>query len=327
MFNVHVFVRTYPFCSLVHLFAQLTVEEQAIFRSGAYQLIPNHDRKGRGVIIIRMSKFDLADNIRAVSRCLWYVESAIEQDAMAQQNGVVLVADYRGTWKSSPFQFVRLLSTYPFHAMPIHVNSVHGLCVDSFGYEIVQSIRKALPKEIRLRTRLHPGSSLETEYASRTFGIDLSRQLFRERDGDENDESIELEIHRRQKLDDEWRKSEAPCRDSNSPTALFPNPQDIIMGRNRLIAGKWPGNMLYLRVIEQYVHRYMEAQALGLERIDKTLIAIEILQTLQQQYKSRFLTRTGTSWLAIEDSVAQTKISHKLRFLSRTTTGPSNRSG
>jgi len=51
------------------------------------------------------------------------------------------------------------------------------------------------------------GPTLEMEYALKTFGIDLSRQLFRESEpgtntNDEYDETIEEEVHKRQQLDD-----------------------------------------------------------------------------------------------------------------------------
>jgi len=208
--------------------------------------------------------------------------------------------------------------------MPIHIVCAHILCDDTLGYEVVQTIRNALPKSIRMRGRFHRGSSLELRYALGTFGIDVSRQLFHEctvsSDPQEggHDESIEEEIRMRRQLDDESWRSEASYRDINSPIALFPNPQDIIMGRNRLIAAKWHGNILYRKVIQQHVHRYIDIQATGVERIDKTLISVEILHIFQKQYGSRFLTRNCTSWSVIDDSEAQTKISQTLRALVRT---------
>jgi len=128
---------------------------------------------------------------------------------------------------------------------------------------------------------------------------------------------IEEDIHTRQFLDDEWRQAEAPYRDPLSPIALFPNPQDIIMGRNKTVAPTWSGNILYHKVIQQHVHRYVEAQDMGSNRIEKTLISIKILHLLQNEYKSRFLNREDTRWVVIDNSEAQVKISQTLRMLAR----------
>lgn len=129
--------------------------------------------------------------------------------------------------------------------------------------------------------------------------------------------SVEAEIRHRRQLDDAWRRSEAPFRDPLSPIALFPNPQDIIMGRNKAVAVTWPGNVMYHKLIQQYVHRYIEAQTTDSDWIDKTLVSVEILQVLHDRYKSRFLNRESTQWVVIKDSDAHTKISQALRNLSR----------
>lgn len=159
---------------------------------------------------------------------------------------------------------------------------------------------------------------MEMDYALRTFGIDLSHQLFSDPDpcAIEIDETIEEDIYRRQQLDSEWRDSEAPYCDSNSPIALFPNPHDIIMGRSKAVAVSWPGNLMYHKVVQDHVHRYIEAQSGSSVRIDKTLIAFNVLQTLHNEKKSRFLSRNDTNWTVI-DAEAKVKISQALRMLAK----------
>jgi len=127
-----------------------------------------------------MERFDLTDNFHSVARCMWYTQSAIDGNSGIQQQGIMCVVDYRGEWKSSPLQFVRLLSAFPFHATPVHNSSLHGIYPNAFKYDIIQTIRRALPNDVRMRVRLHRGSPLEMEYGLRGFGIDLSRQLFQE---------------------------------------------------------------------------------------------------------------------------------------------------
>jgi len=270
-----------------------------------------------------MAQFNISDNYRAMARCIWYVLSALNDDPSMQQKGIVTVADYGGKWISSPFQFVRLLSTFPWNAMPIRDVGVHCIYNDSSKHEMIQVIRNLLRKEIRMRFRLHFGSPVETEYALRTFGIDISRQLYPHRDpvveDGHDDASIEEDILRRQRLDDEWRRSETPYCESTSSVARFPNPQDIIMGRNKTVAERWSGNILFRNVIQQYVQRYIEAQNADSFRVIKTMISIEILHVLKNDYKSRFLARKHVIWHVIDDSEAQSKISQALRMLARDT--------
>jgi len=190
---------------------------------------------------MRLSKFDLSESIVSAARCTWYVLTAVYDDPVMQQKGIVTVADYGGKWLASHLQLMRLASAFPTDAIPIHYVCLHILYSESALYDLIQTIRSMLPKESRTRVRLHFGSSLEMDYALRTFGINTSRQLFDEWDPlpfDDNtcDDSIEEDIRRRQQLDDEWRRSEAPYRDPVCPIALFPNPQDIIMGRSKAIA-------------------------------------------------------------------------------------------
>jgi len=75
--------------------------------------------------------------------------------------------------------------------------------------------------------------------------------------------------------------------------------------------------MLYHKVIQQHVHRYIEVQGLGSDRACKTMIAVEILHLLHDKYQSRFLSRENSRWVAIDDAEAQVKVSQALRNLAR----------
>jgi len=47
------------------------------------------------------------------------------------------------------------------------------------------------------------------------------------------------------------------------------------------------------------------------------MIAVEVLQELHDEHKSRFLSRNDDNWTVIDDSEAQVKISQALRMLAR----------
>jgi len=98
--------------------------------------------------------------------------------------------------------------------------------------------------------------------------------------------------------------------------ALFPNPQDIIMGRNKAVALTWSGNVMFRNVIQEYAHHYIEAQGIS-SKSGKTFITVGVLRLLQNQYRARFLVRNNTSWVVIDDSEAQMKISQALRNAAR----------
>jgi len=193
--------------------------------------------------------------------------------------------------------------------------SMHMLYSDSALEGVIQRIRHLLPADFRMRVRLHLGSTLEAEYSLRTFGIDVSDQLSAPEDA--KCEGIDESIRKRQHLDEEWRQSEAPYRDPASLIALYPNPQDIIMGRNQAVTVKWPGNVLYRKVIHQFADRYVELQSIASDRIERTAISLEILHLLRGQYNARFLSRNDDSWTVINDWEAQKKISHSLRSSAR----------
>jgi len=67
---------------------------------------------------------------------------------------------------------------------------------DSSSYSVIQTLRRLLRVENRMRVRSHGGSSLEMDYALRTFGIDVSSQLLRAENQDDmsyddDDQSLE----------------------------------------------------------------------------------------------------------------------------------------
>jgi len=70
-------------------------------------------------------------------------------------------------------------------------------------------------------------------------------------------------------------------------------------------------------VIQDHVYRCIEAQNVASGRNNKTMIAVEVLQELHDEHKSRFLSRNDDNWTVIDDSEAQVKISQALRMLAR----------
>jgi len=236
-----------------------------------------------------------------------------------QRRGVVNIVDCADAWKFSAVKIFHFMTQYPTDSTPFHHISMHILYNDTTLDTMIRRFRRILLDDYRMRVRLHYGSTLETEYSLRTFGLDVAGQLPAHVKPKTHEvyDGIEESIRTRQRLDEECRQREAPHRDPGSPIALFPNPQDVIMGRNKVVSATWSGNILYNKVIQQYADRYVRLQSGVTDRVEKTMISLEILHLFRSQYHARFLTRNDDSWTVVDDVDGQKKISHALRNLAR----------
>lgn len=265
-----------------------------------------------------MCQWDATDP-KALARCLLFIQGTIHDYPDMQKNGMVNVGDLRGEWMSSNLQMLQFLSSvsHLVDNLPFHMASNHMLYDNHALGAFMQSLWPVVKKEIRLRNRMHFGSNMEIDYSLRTFGMQLGdcQQADGTTGGPLSQEAMMEELRRREQLDVQWRTAERPYRDPSSRVALYPNPEDIILGRNKKVASTWPGNTRYNQVIEQQAHRYLGAET-G-ERLEKTFIALETLQILRTQYQARFLSRKESSWETVSDSEAQQKIGQALRNVAR----------
>lgn len=259
-------------------------------------------------------------------RCMHYMQAAIADDVEMQKKGVIGVTDFGGTWKSTPLQLLQFFATIMqdhtkfrdgvVEGVPFYDASSHILYNDTNMETLIRGFRHVFQKSTyHLRFRTHFGSDTENEYQLRSFGINLTGMLAMSgKAGPISAELLEKDIQRRQELDEKWRRTEAPYRDPSSRIALYPNQQDVIMGRNKKIALSWPGNMAYHQLIERFWQRYMNAQAPGNNRIDLTVICMEIKMIVEKDYSGRFLLRKKSTWEVCDDAQIQKKIGQALRM-------------
>lgn len=209
-------------------------------------------------------------------------------------------------------------------SQPDHTVAMHFLVEDAAVNSIVKTTQTFFPLEQRIRCRIHFGSAMEIRYSLQTYGIELPDE-----DGSISADTpncsqasfynplladaMESKILEWQAKDKEWRESEAPFRDETSRIAMCPNPQDILLGRNKMIASKWPGNVTYGKVIRVSAQRYMEEQ----DRLVRMTMAMHIVDTLQHRYKARFLMRKESCWEAATESEIKSKVSQALRDEAR----------
>ena len=294
----------------------LTEEEQSMVRAGLYEVLPGRERAGRGVALNRVAFWDVEGNPRGLMRCIWYSRGIIQDDPEMQRRGVVIVADFTGKWVVSPLQSLRftqrvthsLVNNAAFRVASIHM-LFDGTSFDTFFH----AARGNHNKENRLRHRFHFGSPLELQYSLRSFGIIIDDRLT---SCSVPAPTIEDGILLRQRLEEQWWQSEAKFRNPNSEEALYPNPQDVILGRNKTFTANWPGNIAYNNLILLEAHRYAAAE--GEDRFVKTSILLEIARLLKTTYHARFLVRRGTStWKALGDAEIQKKISQSMRMAAQ----------
>jgi len=296
----------------------LTDHERKIVLGGAHQLLSRRDARGRGVFYSNLGQWDLTITVSMI-RSVWYVMSAVEDDEEMQRKGVVVIGDWQGETKNSPFKilsFLKQLRPYSEN-WSFRAESIHSL----YNNGVLESFCKAfvfgMPKRYRIRHRFHFGSRLEAVYNLRTFGIhmgdDLATGLGCEGTTGIGSplEAVWEHLKQRSQAEDLWRDSEKPFRDPNSMVALAPNTQDIILGRSTIVT-TWHGNLLYHTMVTQYAPRYIDPR--NKDRIDKSLLAMEVIYALQKDFGSRFLSRKDDRWIVAKDAEVKKKVGQCLRI-------------
>jgi len=272
-------------------------------------------------MVIRMSRFDRDHDTKSIARCVWHAHSIVEDDPILQRKGIMTIADFGNQAITSEYEFTSLLSAFSVDALPIHFACLR--CRFFGRAEMVVNLRFFFRASLPLRTRIVLGSPQDMDRAYEDFKLDiashwLSKEELSPMDGKKDeDRSIEEDIRKRQLFDDEWQKSQASFCDVDSPVALVPNPQDVIMGYSKAVAMAWAGNAMYRRLIQQHTDRYLEEQVSGGHKVLKTFISVEILHTLRDRFKSRFLIRKENDWIVVEDGDLLGRISGALRFSAK----------
>lgn len=196
-------------------------------------------------------------------------------------------------------------------SLPFHLAASHLLYDEPDAHSFIQGFCAHFSRNIRVRHRIHTGSTMEMTYMLKTFGIDLSGYLTLETNMLDRGFAKYRQHH--QELEDQLWHTEAPYGDPESLTALYPNPQDIIMGKSKKVSASWPGNILFNRLIKSQAYLYLRES----ERCVKSAITIETVHILQTEYRARFLARKDSCWEVVEDFEVRSKVSQALRDEAR----------
>lgn len=305
----------------------LTEQEMEFVRTGSAQTLRGRERAGRGILFMTVALYDVRD-WKAFIRYLWYqVNIVVEEDEEVQKTGMVQIAHFYGNFRETPGQLIEFLwrTNHILQYWPFRVGGMH-LCFDNPTFRtLVSGINIIAGKDVRLRERCHFGSPLEAAYAMLSFGI-RTHDCFTLGEGIMSPRYIEAFIKERRKKEAEWREREWQFEKPTSRFALHPNPNDVLMGRGKPFR-EWSGNMRLAKIVSLHALRYSESTK---ERIEKTVIAMQIVHMIENDDGGRFLQRKMDGWEVVEDAVAKEKVSQALRTEARlmnktitTTTGSS----
>ena len=304
----------------------LTDHEVRLVQEGTSRMMAGREKTGRGIVYYRIGQWDLSYPL-ALIRSFWYILSAVEDDEDRQRKGVVMIGDWQGSFRHSPYECMSFLSRIQpiSRGFTFRIESVH--CVYGSGTLLapIQKVLAAVTNDLRVRHRFHEGSELETMYCLRTFGIDLgeestnsSKSTWSILPGASQVTTMDEYIKRRSLAEDHRREMEKLFENPSAVVAMVPNPHDILLVRSKFVT-TWPGNILYHTMVAKYAPRCIDPDSL--QRFDKTLITMELIHELQKDYGSRFLTRQETRWIVATDAAVQKKVTQSLRLEARSITG------
>lgn len=202
------------------------------------------------------------------------------------------------------------------------MEAIHLLFDDPIANETVRTIQMFFSRKHRLRCRLHFGTEADISRSLRVFGIELPKD---ESDSDSDQAlspqtiAMELTLQEWHRKEEERRQSEAHFQDPSSCVALYPNSEDILMGRNKRFALTWPGNVRYNQIIRRYAKAYVEEQS-RTARFHMSMQTIHVLLREQENESNnniRFMVRKDTCWETATESEIKAKVNQALRDEAR----------
>lgn len=242
-------------------------------------------------------------------RVVYYLLMTALEDEDTQERGVVCVVynvEPRSPLANDPSIYLNVYELLP--TLPMRMMGAHYCVEDSRLRLFMSSIRVAMPREVRLRSRVHHGSHQECIYTLLTFGV--PRRCF------PISNSGELLVDRHWEFVEMRRRKEA----DNAHTMhhgnvvvgyanrdiVVPKNDDVLLGRGRPYqehAGNMRCNYIVVDAMEDYE---------GASRNHKTMIARNLIDRIKA-YGGRFLKQSYSGWEEVDDAEALRKISHSFR--------------
>lgn len=142
-----------------------------------WQLLPNTDAAGRGILHFAASNRDLSQNrMKEEFRAFFYFAHCHMEDDRTRRKGFVQMVDGRHIVRQHfTREYPKYIAMFE-ESFPIQMRAVH-LCYpnDILFYIIYPVLRRLVPKNIRLRVKMHHGSTSEVLRSLAEFSLPPER--------------------------------------------------------------------------------------------------------------------------------------------------------
>ena len=246
-------------------------------------------------------------------RTVYYILMSALEDEETQKKGVVCVVynvEPRSTLANDPRIYLNVYQLLP--RIPFRMMGAHYCVQDAHLRLFMSSIRVAMSREVRLRSRVHHGSHEECLYTLMTFGV--PRKCFPISHSGELlvEKHNEFVTMRRLQEEQEANFMMMMAASNNNATRntleiiVIPKNVDVLLGRGRPFQ-EHAGNVKCNFVVVSTMEEYEEAS-----RNDKTTIARNVINRIKG-YGGRFLKLIDGVWAEVDDTEALRKVSHSFR--------------
>lgn len=262
------------------------------------------------------------------------------EDKEAQINGVVSIVCCHNLDRANQRKFLEVATQAApvLNILPCRMLGFHFCYGDPDVHSALSYLQLSLGKQTRLRFRAHygkhllqfyrsthtqkepltfthhPYSSVEKKLGTRlenkdmiqSFGIPVEAVPLMSDGNILNTQVHDKYLQERQELEGERKRLQA-SKQKTSGDIIYPTSRDVLVGRGRPYQ-EFQGNLRYSRIIDLNLGKYLSAT----NRFEKTCIFMDVVKLIQDT-GGRFLQRTGTGWVTVNDSVAREKVSHIFR--------------
>ncbi|KAG7368545.1 hypothetical protein IV203_031288 [Nitzschia inconspicua] len=260
----------------------LNADDMVCLTSGQSQLLPYRDRSGRAIFFQALSHYRCKEVVNAM-RVIYYILMSAMEDEETQKRGIVYVVynvEPKSPLANDPRIYLNVYQLLP--QIPVLMMGAHYCVQDSYLRQFMSSIRVAMSREVRLRSRVHYGSHEECIYALLTFGIPTksipisnSGELLVEKHG----EFLAMRLKQETQISIADFNGDSISNDRSPPVRIVvPKNADVLLGRGRPFQ-EHPGNMRcnfeVLAAMEEYER---------VSRKEKTVIARNVIAKIWRTF-------------------------------------------
>ncbi|KAL3908403.1 MAG: hypothetical protein SGARI_003077 [Bacillariaceae sp.] len=301
----------------------LDADDKECLHCGQSQLLPYRDRSGRAVFFQGLAYYQFKQVANAM-RVIYYLLMCAVEDEETQKKGIVSVVynvEPKSPLANDPSVYLNVYQLLP--TLPIRMMGAHYCVQDSDLRKFMSSIRVAMSREVRLRSRVHHGSHEECAYTLMTFGV--PRKCFPISNTGDLLVEKHLEFLAMRHKQEMAAAAEMAIRggagfignDVNLSVPLqrqqqclkriiIPTNVDVLLGRGRPFqehSGNLRCNFVVVAAMEEYEK---------VSRNNKTAIARNVISKIKA-YGGRFLKQIDGQWQEVDDAESLKKISHSFR--------------